>query len=120
MDHRPSNARLGLVPAVNAEAGRRPSSFAARVPPAALAASVATALALIGAPASAETTTKEKCYGVALSGQNDCAAGPGTTCAGTSKIDYQKNAWKLVLTGTCTSIKNPNGSGSLTQGKAPS
>ena len=45
---------------------------------------------------------KEKCYGVAKAGQNDCAAGPGTTCAGTSKVDYQGNAWKLVAKGTCT------------------
>ena len=44
----------------------------------------------------------EKCFGVALAGQNDCAAGAGTTCAGTSKIDYQGNAWKLVPKGQCT------------------
>jgi len=44
---------------------------------------------------------KEKCYGVSLAGQNDCAAGPGTTCAGTSTVDYQGNAWKLVPAGTC-------------------
>ena len=56
---------------------------------------------------------KEKCYGVALAGQNDCAAGPGTSCAGTSKVDYQGNAWKLVKAGTCTSIKTPKGNGSL-------
>ena len=56
---------------------------------------------------------KEKCYGIALAGQNDCAAGPGTSCAGTSKIDYQGNAWKLVPTGTCTSIVTPSGQGSL-------
>ena len=55
----------------------------------------------------------EKCYGVALAGQNDCAAGPGTTCAGTSKRDYQGNAWKHVPAGTCTSIKTPKGQGSL-------
>jgi uncharacterized membrane protein len=84
------------------------------------AASVVTALSLVGAvnTASAEEAQKEKCYGVALKGQNDCAAGTGTTCAGTSKVDYQKNAWKLVPTGTCTSIKTPNGHGSLTQAKA--
>ncbi|MGV8951391.1 MAG: DUF2282 domain-containing protein [Cypionkella sp.] len=46
----------------------------------------------------------EKCYGVALAGQNDCAAGPGTTCAGTSVIDYQGNAWKAVPAGTCLTI----------------
>ena len=55
----------------------------------------------------------EKCYGVALAGKNDCAAGPGTTCAGTSKVDYQGNAWKLVPKGTCTTIKTPKGMGSL-------
>ena len=56
----------------------------------------------------------EKCYGVSMAGKNDCAAGPGTTCAGTSKMDYQGNAWKNVPTGTCTAIKTPKGMGSLT------
>lgn len=55
----------------------------------------------------------EKCYGVSLAGQNDCAAGPGTSCAGTSKVDYQGNAWKLVPKGTCTTMKTPKGAGSL-------
>jgi uncharacterized membrane protein len=58
----------------------------------------------------------EKCYGVAKAGENDCKAGAGTTCAGTSKVDYQKNAWKLVPAGTCTKIRTPNGNGSLTSG----
>jgi uncharacterized membrane protein len=48
--------------------------------------------------------TTEKCYGVALAGANDCAAGPGTTCAGTSTIDYQGNAWKAVPAGTCATM----------------
>jgi uncharacterized membrane protein len=56
----------------------------------------------------------EKCYGVALAGKNDCAAGAGTTCAGTSKVDYQGNSWKVVAQGTCTAIKTPKGTGSLT------
>lgn len=56
----------------------------------------------------------EKCYGVALAHQNDCKAGPGTTCAGTSATDYQGNAWSLVKKGTCTTIKTPSGMGSLT------
>lgn len=56
----------------------------------------------------------EKCYGVALAGKNDCAAGPGTTCAGTSVRDYQGNAWKNVPAGTCASIQTPRGNGSLT------
>lgn len=55
----------------------------------------------------------EKCFGVAMAGKNDCAAGPGTTCAGTSKMDYQGNAFKLVPAGTCTTIKTPKGMGSL-------
>ena len=57
---------------------------------------------------------QEKCYGISLAGQNDCAAGPGTSCAGTSKVDYQGDAWKLVPTGTCTDIETPSGPGSLT------
>lgn len=56
----------------------------------------------------------EMCYGVALKGQNDCYAGAGTTCAGTSTVNYQGNAFKLEPKGTCTSIKTPNGVGSLT------
>jgi len=60
----------------------------------------------------------EKCYGVSMAGKNDCAAGPGTTCAGTSKADYQGNAWKHVPTGTCDKIKTPKGMGSLAPIKA--
>jgi uncharacterized membrane protein len=60
----------------------------------------------------------EKCYGIALAGKNDCAAGPGTTCAGTSKTDYQGNSWKHVAKGTCTTIKTPKGMGSLTPMKS--
>jgi uncharacterized membrane protein len=56
----------------------------------------------------------EKCFGVALAGKNDCAAGAGTTCAGTSKVDYQGNSWKSVAKGTCTAIQTPKGHGSLT------
>lgn len=54
---------------------------------------------------------KDKCYGIALSGDNDCAAGPGTTCAATSTVDYQGNAWKLVPAGTCetTSLTTAEG-----------
>lgn len=56
----------------------------------------------------------EKCFGVALKGQNDCYAGAGTTCAGTSTVDYQGNAFKLEPKGTCTTMKTPSGTGSLT------
>jgi len=49
----------------------------------------------------------EQCFGVALAGRNNCAAGPGTTCAGTSRVDYQGNAWSLVPKGTCEKIASP-------------
>ena len=78
-----------------------------------LASSLVSALAVIATPVSADDAAMEKCYGVALKGQNDCAAGPGTSCAATSKVDYQKNSWKLVPAGTCTSIVTPKGHGSL-------
>ena len=60
--------------------------------------------AVSSASVPAQAQEMEKCFGVAMKGQNDCAAGPGTTCAGTSVIDYQGNAWKLVPAGTCESI----------------
>ncbi len=60
----------------------------------------------------------EKCFGVALKGQNDCYAGAGTTCAGTSTADYQGNAFKLEAKGTCTTMQTPSGPGSLTPKKA--
>jgi uncharacterized membrane protein len=63
----------------------------------------------------AASAHKEKCFGVALKGQNDCAAGAGTSCQGTSTVDFQGNSWKFVRGGTCTSIELPNGKhGSLT------
>src|SRR5258707_12556284 len=82
-----------------------------------LACAVATALAAMAAAApltkaeaaAATAAGKQKCYGVALKGQNDCAAGPGTTCQGTSTVDFQGNAWKFVRGGTCASIVVPGG-----------
>ncbi len=72
---------------------------------------VAIAGAVTAALASHTTTanaaSKEKCYGVALAGENGCKAGAGTTCAGSSTVDYQGNAWTLVDAGTCTSIELP-------------
>jgi len=56
----------------------------------------------------------EKCYGVAMAGHNDCKAGEGTTCAGTSKTNYDGKAFKEVAKGSCVTIKTPNGMGSLT------
>lgn len=67
----------------------------------------AVAAAVSGAATTATAQAKEKCYGVSLAGQNDCAAGPGTTCAGTSTVDYQGNAWTLVDAGTCAEIELP-------------
>ncbi len=74
-------------------------------------------LAVVGAVAAAvsvsATTTAtaashmEKCYGVAMAGENDCKAGPGTTCAGTSTVDYQGNAFKAVPAGTCATMELP-------------
>ncbi len=55
----------------------------------------------------------EPCFGTAVKGQNDCYAGAGTTCAGTSTADWQGNAFKLVPKGSCTSIVTPKGNGSL-------
>ena len=76
----------------------------------------AVALATSGLVATpAVSADKEKCYGVSLAGKNDCKAGPGTTCAGTSKVDYQGNAWTLVPAGTCTTMDVPGDrKGSLT------
>lgn len=71
----------------------------------AVAGAVAAALAAHSTPADA--ASKEKCYGVSLAGQNDCAAGPGTTCAGTSVTDYQGNSWTLVDAGTCETMELP-------------
>jgi uncharacterized membrane protein len=83
----------------------------------ALAGAFASAIAALPERASAEGSSKEKCFGVALKGS---AAGPGTTCAGTSKADYQGNAWVLVPKGTCTSTATPLGPGSLEPIKRPS
>jgi len=82
-----------------------------------LAGAVATALssiAMAGPLTEAEgkaamAAGKEKCYGIALKGQNDCAAGPGTTCQGTSTIDFQGNAWKFAQGGTCAKVEVPGG-----------
>jgi uncharacterized membrane protein len=82
-----------------------------------LAGALATALASLASAAplteaevqEAMSKGMEKCYGVAMAGQNDCAAGPGTTCQGTSTVDYQGNAWKFVDGGTCATMEVPGG-----------
>lgn len=86
---------------------------------AALAFALATAFTALPAAAQQADKTgmaadKEKCFGVALKGKNDCAAGAGTTCAGTSKVDHQGNAWAYVPKGTCAksmSTTSPTGYG---------
>ncbi len=77
-----------------------------------LAGAVAAAIAAQSGTAAAQS--QEKCFGVALAGANDCAAGAGTTCAGTSVVDYQGNSWKMVEAGTCVAMTLPEGrTGSL-------
>ena len=65
------------------------------------------AAGIVYSQASLAGTVMEKCYGVALAGQNDCAAGAGTSCAGMSKVDYQGDTWKLVPSGTCLTMDLP-------------
>ena len=92
-------------------------SIRATVSSAVLASAVAAALASMASAApmteeevkAATDAGMEKCYGVALAGQNDCAAGLGTTCQGTSTVDYQGNSWKFVDGGTCATMELPDG-----------
>lgn len=81
---------------------------------AAMALALGAALTIAATPVAAQMADKDKCFGVALKGKNDCKAGAGTTCAGTSKIDFQGNAWSLVPKGTCektVSKTSPTGFG---------
>ena len=71
---------------------------------AAAAALAAAATLSLSATAAEAAGAKEKCYGVALAGKNDCAAGPGTSCARTSTVDYQGNAWKMVAKDSCVKM----------------
>jgi len=70
---------------------------------------LASVLALgLAAPAAAQDKpkAKEKCYGIAKAGQNDCANLARThSCAGQSKLDNDPGAWKYVAGGTCKSLK---------------
>ncbi|AZE47071.1 Putative signal peptide protein [Pseudomonas chlororaphis] len=91
---------------------------------AALALALGSALSMATLPTTAQAADDmEKCFGVAMKGKNDCAAGAGTTCAGTAKVDHQANAWKLVPKGTCektASSTSPTGFGQLQAYKAKS
>ena len=71
-----------------------------------LTAATEAAVSTLGAPL-AHAGANERCYGVSLAGQNDCKAGAGTSCAGSSTVDYQGNAWTYVPKGTCTTIELP-------------
>ena len=76
---------------------------------AALALALGSALSIAAAPlmAHADESKGDKCFGVAMKGKNDCAAGAGTSCAGTAAKDYQGNSWKLVPKGTCEKTASP-------------
>jgi uncharacterized membrane protein len=94
-------------------------SFDNALTTAALALALGTAFTAL--PVAAQGADKEKCYGVSLKGKNDCAAGAGTTCAGTSKLDHQADAWMLVPKGSCektASKTSPTGNGQLKPFKA--
>jgi len=89
---------------------------------ASLALALGAAMTIAAAPVAAQDkmADKEKCYGVALKGKNDCKAGAGTSCAGTSKIDHQGNAWSMVPRGSCektASKTSPTGMGQLAEYK---
>jgi uncharacterized membrane protein len=73
----------------------------------ALALALGSALTLAAAPITAQAADSDKCFGVAMQGKNDCAAGAGTSCAGSSKKDYQGSAWKLVPKGSCEKTASP-------------
>ena len=90
---------------------------------ASLAVAFGTALTLSTLPVVAQAAEKEKCYGVSLKGKNDCKAGAGTSCAGTSVRDHQGNAWAMVPKGTCektASKTSPSGQGQLKEFKEKS
>jgi uncharacterized membrane protein len=93
---------------------------------ASLALALGAAMAMAAAPVHAAShggamkAETEKCFGVAMKGKNDCKAGAGTTCAGTSKMDYQGNAWSMVPKGTCEktmSKSSSTGNGQLMEFK---
>lgn len=69
-------------------------------------AALASVIALgAGAGAQAADAPKEKCFGVAKAGQNDCASATGThSCAGQAKTDNDPAEWKYVAKGTCESM----------------
>ena len=96
------------------------SSTSRCVTAAGLALAMSAALTIAATPIAAQAAETDKCFAVALKGKNDCKAGAGTTCAGTSKIDYQGNSWSMVPKGTCektVSKTSPTGFGQLSEFK---
>lgn len=97
------------------------SSISKKTTSAALALALGTAMTMSAMPVQADDMpNQDKCFGVALKGKNDCKAGAGTSCAGTSKMDHQGNAWKMVPKGTCEKLESktsPSGFGQLKEFK---
>ena len=81
-----------------------------------LAAALLAAANFAASDAAEAADKKVKCYGVALAGKNDCQAGPGTSCQGSSTVDYQGNAWKLVPAGSCESMSFKTKDGRMVKG----
>ncbi len=75
-------------------------------------ASAVGSLLVLGSASAEDAPKKEKCYGIAKAGQNDC----GTTkhsCSGQAKTDNLPDEWKYVPKGECEKL-----GGSLTEKKA--
>lgn len=81
-----------------------------------LAGLVASAVAVSVAPVTKADDSKEKCFGIAQAGKNDCASEGNNSCAGTSKADFEGAAWKFVAKGTCDQVKVTLPDGSTRQG----
>jgi uncharacterized membrane protein len=111
------NGEAAAAPSANVLFSRRIFMNArTAITAATLACSLAAALATAAKAGPAPVQPgADKCYGIALAGKNDCAAGAGTSCAGTQAADYDPHQWKYVAKGTCEGITTPKGHGSLTQ-----
>jgi uncharacterized membrane protein len=109
-----------MRPASSASATLSSSSLSTGLT-AALTIAISTAFLATPVAAAEPAKAQEKCFGVALKGKNDCAAGPGTSCAGSSKLDHQSDAWVFVPKGTCEKVASktsPTGFGKLAEFKA--
>lgn len=83
---------------------------------------VAAVLALAAAQGAnaedAQSQAKEKCYGIAKAGQNDCGTARHT-CAGKATRDNGPDEWKYVAKGTCEKVGGKTSPGGAAAGKAP-